>query len=497
MSGGSQITRSGGGSGSGGTSTTLLGAFGEQITAHKTPIIQIDNKYKIDPAQLDDIETFEATGGSADNNGNLFRCSTGNNVGGYGVVRSLETLNYKGGQGVEGMITSMFTAGVANSLQFAGIFSLTETVAFGFDGVNFSCLHSYGGQAEVQKITVTVTGAGTCTVTLDDDSVGITVTNSTVQTNAFEIEQGLAGDATLSAKWRFEQVNDAVYVIAKSVGDKTGTFSVSGGVTANIVEQTAGGLKTDGHIAQADWNITTSPFEGFNPLKINIYKVQFGYLGAADIVYSIYNPSTREFVAVHQIEWANANEETHIGMPNFKIGWTSASLGSSGADLVVQGASASLMIEGDEVLKNNAKSATNTKSGLTTTLTNILTIKNRTVFADLFNLGKILPVRISVDNDHTKGISVEIYKDPDVAGTLNNQYINEYNSVALKEVAGGAVTNGELIDAFTVEKGADQILDLSILDTDFTPDSTWVIAARTISGTAATTSVTATWKEKK
>jgi hypothetical protein len=40
-------------------------------------------------------------------------------------------------------------------------------------------------------------------------------------------------------------------------------------------------------------------------------------------------------------------------------------------------------------------------------------------------------------------------------------------------------------------------LDLSILDTDFTPDSTWVIAARTISGTAATTSVTATWKEKK
>jgi hypothetical protein len=143
------------------------GAFGEQLTSHKTPVVQIANKYKIDPANLTDLlEIFEATGGSADNNGNLFRCQTGTSSGGYGVVRSRETLNYAAGQGVEALFTAKFTTGIASSLQFGGMFSLTETLAFGYDGADFSCLHSYDGEAEVQLITVTATGAGTCTLVL-------------------------------------------------------------------------------------------------------------------------------------------------------------------------------------------------------------------------------------------------------------------------------------------------------------------------------------------
>ena len=177
---------------------------------------------------------FEATGGTADNNENKFRCQTGTSLGGYSVIRSNNTLNYKAGQGVEGQFTASFTAGVALSLQFAGMFSISETLAFGYDGTDFSCLHSYGGLAEVQKIVVTATGAGTTTVTLDDDAVAITTTAGTVQTVAEEIRAGLAADGTVNAKWRFEQVDDAVFVIAKSVGDKTGTFSVSGASTATI-----------------------------------------------------------------------------------------------------------------------------------------------------------------------------------------------------------------------------------------------------------------------
>jgi hypothetical protein len=187
-----------------------FGAFGEQITSHKTPIVQIANKYQIDPAESQDLEIFEATGGSADNDANMFRCQTGTSAGAYGVVRSKETLNYRAGQGVEAMMTASFTTGIASSLQFAGMFSLTETLAFGYDGADFSVIHEYNGQAEIQLITVTVTGAGTCTVTLDGTaSAGIAVTNSTVQTNAREIADGLKAD-TLANSWRFEQVDDMV-----------------------------------------------------------------------------------------------------------------------------------------------------------------------------------------------------------------------------------------------------------------------------------------------
>ena len=215
------------------------------------------------------IEVFSATGGTADNNGNLFRCQSGTSVGGYGVVRSVETLNYRAGQGVEAMFTAKFTTGIANSLQFGGMFNLTETIAFGYDGATFSCLHSYGGLAELQIITVTSTPSGTenTTVTLDGDAVVISVTNSTTQTNAEEIRAGLEGDATVGGKWRFEQVDNKVYCISKSVGDKTGTFSVlTSSMVANISEETAGVAKTDGHIAQANWNLS-APFTGFDPAQ--------------------------------------------------------------------------------------------------------------------------------------------------------------------------------------------------------------------------------------
>jgi len=474
-----------------------IGAFGENITSHRMPVVQIANKYKIDPANLNEVEIFEATGGAADNNGNLFRCTTGTSVGGYGVIRSTETLNYRAGQGIQGFVTAAFTTGVANSLQFAGMFNLTETLAFGYDGADFSVLHSYDGAAEEQLITITATGAGTCTVTLDDDAVAISVTNSDVQTNAKEIADGLEADGTVSGKWRVEQIDDKVYVIARAAAVKSGTFSISGGVTASITQKTAGAAKTDGHIAQADWNITSTPFTGFNPTKINIYKITFGYLGVANITFSIYNPNTGRFVAVHQIEWANANTTTHIGKPNLKIGWTAASLGST-TNLTVQGASGGIFLEGDELLKNNTFASNNVVGSLDTTLTNLITVKSRLVYGNYYNLGKVFPLTVSVDNEHNKAVIVEIYRSPDVAGTTNYQFVDEFNSIAVTEKAGTDVTNGDLIESFIVASSGNVDKDLTTLKTELLPTESFVVAAKTVSGTSAgDTTVSITWKEEK
>lgn len=471
------------------------GAFGESITAHKTPVVQIANKYNLDPDNDNEIEIFEATGGSADNNGNLFRCQTGTSVGGYGVIRSINTLNYKAGQGIEAQFTAKFTTGIALSLQFAGLFNLTETLAFGYDGADFSCLHSYGGAAEVQLITVTATGAGTCTVTLDGDAVGISVTNSDVQTNAEELRAGLVADATLNGKWRFEQIDDKVFCISKTVGDKTGTMSVSGGVTASIAEQTAGVVKTDNHIAQTNWNVTTNPFDGFDPTKLNLYKVQFGYLGVANIDYFIYNPNIGEFVLVHRIKWANENTVTHLGSPNLKIGWTAASLGASGTNLTVEGASAELAIQGDEVLRNNTHATEASKGSIGGTLTNVLTLKNRVVYNDRFNLVKIKALRISVDNDHTKGAVIQLWRNSTLGGTTNYQYHGEFSSVVLEDTAGTTLTGGHFLDGFAV--GANESVSVNLTDIlpDIFPDDTLTIAAKTASGSGATITAVITWRE--
>jgi len=474
-----------------------LGAFGELITAHKTPVVQISNRYQLDPSNVNTLEVFEATGGNGTNNGNLFQCSTGTSLGGYGVVRSKNTLNYRAGQGVEAQFTAKFTTGVALSLQFGGMFSLTETLAFGYDGVNFSTLHSYGGAAEVQLLTVTATGAGTTTITLDGDSVGITTTAGTVQTVAEELRVGLAADGTLGAKWRFEQIDDKVYCISQSVGNKTGTMSATGASTVTISEQTAGVVKTDNHVAQSSWSETTTPFVGFDPTKLNIYKVEYGYLGSANINYSIYDPNNGSWVLVNVIRWANNNNGTSLGSPDLKIGWTSASLGATGTNLIVEGASASMMIEGDERLTNDTHATSASQGSVGTTATNVLSLKNRVVFGDRYNLGKIKPLRLSVDNDHTKGVIIEILKNPVIGGVTNYQLVDEFNSVAAVDSDGTTITGGELIDGFTIEAGGSATINLEGVTPDIFPEDILVISARTASGSGATITSIITWREDK
>jgi hypothetical protein len=473
------------------------GAFGELMTSHKTPIAQLTNKYQIDPSNLAELETFSATGGTADNNKNLFRCQSGTSLGGYGVIRSLNTINYHAGQGLECQLTASFTTGVALSLQFAGMFNLTDTLAFGYDGANFGIIHEYAGEAEVQLITVTATGAGTTTVTLDNDAVGITTTAGTVQVVAEELRAGLEADGTLSAKWRFEQVDDKVFCISKSVGDKTGTMSVTGASTCSIVQQTQGVAKTANNVAQGSWNVKTSPFTGFDPTKLNIYKIQLGYLGSANVNFYVYDPDKSGWVLVHSEKWANAYNVTNVSNANFKVGWTAASLGSTGTNLTVEGASASLMLEGDEVLENDTHAHEESKGSIGTTLTNVLTLKNRVVYGDRYNLGKIIPLRVSIDNDHTKGALIEFYKNTTLGGTTNYQYEDEFNSIGVYDSSGTTITGGTFVDGVAVPAGGSVTVELEGIVPRLSPEETLTIAAKTASGSGATIALIATWREDK
>ena len=105
---------------------------------------------------------------------------------------------------------------------------------------------------------------------------------------------------------------------------------------------------------------------------------------------------------------------------------------------------------------------------------------------------------VSVDNEHNKAIIVEIYRDADVAGTTNFQFEDEWNSIATVEKSGTTVTNGVLIDSFVVPAGQAEIVDLTILNTELNPDQTFVVAAKTVSGTNANDVTAAiTWKEEK
>jgi len=275
------------------------------------------------------------------------------------------------------------------------------------------------------------------------------------------------------------------------------SFPFGGTAAATFATPLNGAAKTDAHVAQASWNVTTTPFSGFDPTKINIYKIEYGYLGVANINYSIYNPNTGRFVLVHRGQFANVNTTTHLGSPDLKIGWTSASLGSSGTNLTVTGGSGQIAVEGQRILSGSSFAADNTVASVGTTLTNILTVKNRIVYGVRFNLGKIIPISASLDNDHNKGAIVEVRVNATLAGAPNYQYEDEYNSLGLVDKAATTVTDGTLVDAFTVPAGGDATVDLSKLNDIINPEDTITIAAKTISGTSTNMTAALVWKEEK
>jgi len=114
-----------------------LTAFGEVMVAESTPVIQIDFVYGVN-----DVTTKTSTTGtgSVSNGNGMFTASTGASASSEALVYSARNLKYRPGQGALARFTALFTTGVANSRQVAGLGfpDLTNGIFFGYDGTDFS-----------------------------------------------------------------------------------------------------------------------------------------------------------------------------------------------------------------------------------------------------------------------------------------------------------------------------------------------------------------------
>ena len=112
-------------------------AFGEISVAEVTPVIQLDFVYGVN-----DVTTKTSTTGTGTvSNGNgMVSASTGASASSSAVVYSSRNLKYRPGQGALIRFTALFTTGVANSRQVAGMGfpSLDDGLFFGYDGTDFS-----------------------------------------------------------------------------------------------------------------------------------------------------------------------------------------------------------------------------------------------------------------------------------------------------------------------------------------------------------------------
>lgn len=402
-----------------GTST-----FGETLTAPITPVFQLDALYGIQPR---DFETYtnDLSGGYAgqDSNKLKFEVYTGDNQYGYGVLRSRRAVRYRPGQGARARFTAMFTAtqnngvweSAAGYIQRAGFFTQEQALQIGFDAPftpdpekpwenQFGIMRINGGKAEIVLFDFngSSTGsAGTLTITLNGIAYPVTL-NTTTSLPAQMAE--IANEFTGTDKWIVEYGPSKLCFLSRDLGDKTGTHSFTAGATglSATVTTLQNGVsnpsnRDDYFIPQKDFNLDTLDGNGpsgmvLNPTKLNVFSIDFRWLGSGQIRFAIENPINGDLFDFHHIHYSNANELPHLDNPSLKLGYVAASLGGQSANTVVSGASMMGAIDGIIAPTRLPFGADMDNS---TQLTadqyhHLLTIKNRSIYQGKINSREIL-----------------------------------------------------------------------------------------------------------
>lgn len=481
-------------------------AFGEVLVANNTPEVQIDASTGLKTQQ--EVETFVGTTGSVTvedtGAGYEWRCQTGTDVGGYGLVRSQGALVYKAGQGSVFRFTARFDEGIALSTMRAGAIGVGNELSFGYSGTTFGILRRTSGKLEMRRLTLSAaaTGNETATITLNGTEYTVSLTNGSTVHNTNEIAA-----ATYGGAWIATGNDSTILFIAQSVGAKSGTYSFSStGTAAGTFSQVAAGAAvSDDFIPQTSWNVNKCDGSGpfamtLNPQNLNVYEIKYQYLGAGNIDFAIENPADGRFVVVHRVQYAGNYQTPSITNPSYKVGLFAASLGST-TNLNVYGASLAAFLQGPEIETKNPDGHANSITGIGTTSTNILSIRVRQEINGIIQLKEVLPHLLSYAGEGTKPIQFNVLLNPTLAGDPDWQYHEGNTTDTIVEIMDTSVTvshnNGVTQEVANpvIGKSGNGIVDLEALGIRLRRGDVLTVAGNATSGTADLTA-SIIWKEK-
>ena len=367
-------------------------AFGEISTAQVNPLFQLDGLYGI--TDDNDFQLNSALSGSQSvDSAGLMTVSSGTTAGAFATLRSKRSVRYRPGQGSMARFTAMFPTGhTAGYQQVAGYLNQSDLIGVGYNfpsaKTEFAVVRRYNGKGEVYKVAVTAgaSGAETFRITLDGTDFDVTVTSGTAAHNASELA------AATYTQWIVDVVGTNVYFLYNGPpGDLTGSFAVanqtgSGTMAATGTTIQEGLAPTDKWTYQSDFNLdkldgTGSSGMTIDPTKLNVFQIDFRWLGVGLIRYCIEDQITGELIAFHMEHFVNQNTTTHLANPSMRVGYgvvnvAGGALGT-GTDVIIKGGSMMGAIQGILNKNTTSKAVQNSASNLTSNDTHhILTLKS-------------------------------------------------------------------------------------------------------------------------
>ena len=344
--------------------------------------------------------------------------------------------------------------------------------------------------------TTALTGSGTATSTnrlLTLSTTAATSSSASLSSRRLlDYQPGIGALARFTALFTAGAAGSNQFI---GVGDATDGFffgDVDG--TKVVIRRSAG---VDYTAAQASWN--RDPADGTGDLPVidftkgNVFQIRYQWLGFGMIRFYIENPATGGFVLCHAIEYANTATAPSVENPSFPL-YAFVENTTNNTNIVLKSASMGGYLEGQHTELGIVRAAQNRKLAVTTTLTNILTIRNKSTFASVTNRMHVRILELSVDADGTKAVDVKLIRGATLGGSPSYTDVSTSTSVIDFDVAGTTVTGGVFLKSITLAKLESKDLEVAPLDIELFPGETLTFAAAASSATSDI-GVAVTWRE--
>jgi hypothetical protein len=215
----------------------------------------------------------------------------------------------------------------------------------------------------------------------------------------------------------------------------------------------------------------------------NVYEIQYQWLGFGMIRFFVESSTTGALQVVHTIQYANTTTNPSIFNPQLPLHAKVVNSGNT-TNLTLQTASMSVVAEGPKVTTvGNRESVTNAKTGVGTSLTNLVALQNRTTFNSLTNRTMVRVDSVSIRDALKLDALVQLVRNPTLDGVPSFTNVDTTNSIAAFDVAGTTVTGGVTIMSFSVAAGTSMAVDLSPYNILIAPGDTLACAALAESST--------------
>jgi hypothetical protein len=454
-------------------------AFGENISIPITPKIQADAVYGLDPREFETF-TFSATGIATHSN-STFVVGAGSSANSYGVIRSTNFIRYRPGQGVVARFTGSFSNNPVGFTQRAGLFNQEQAIQIGYAHTNgkFGVLRANGGKARIQGFDFTTLDDGNVTVTLNGTSfTAVTVNSGTLAGNLSQLAQGLRAQALFNALWLVEYDQSRLRFLATSLGPQLGTFNLTSTAAASFTNQIeqAGVVQTENWTFQEDFNLDKLDGTGYSgitldPSKLNVYQINFRWLGSGEIRYAIENPLNGDMIFFHHEHYSNRNELPHLANPSMKIGYVAANINGGVGVVTCRGASFLGAIEGIVERTRLPYSITATRNDSMNTpgsLYHLLSVKNKLVYQGKINTRDLIISRLTASvNTVGDPAVIRLYYNPTIANYLRWTTQGDFNTslTATQDSTGLFALGAQSIPPIAAFHVADNsTLDVNLID---------------------------------